>query len=88
MYEFRDDYTIEFKDGRLCGTYTTEIIVWNTDSSAIEMTVKGHTNTNHRVIQLRDDRVCSCSYDRMTKLLSTDSELCELTLTGHTLLLQ
>lgn len=80
---FRARYVIELKDGNLCGAYDNEIIVWNMDSSAVEMTLKGHTSMVRQVIQLQDSRICSCSNDHTTKLWNIDSGLCVLTLSDN-----
>lgn len=81
---FKAEFVVELEDGRLCGEYENDIIVWNLDSNAIDMLLKGHTDLVRQVIQLKDGRVCSCSEDRTIKVWSLESGLCELTLIGHT----
>jgi WD40 repeat protein len=46
--------------------------------------MKGHTRLISDIIQLEDDRICSCSDDKTIKIWSIESGQCELTLKGHT----
>lgn len=83
---FRANHVIELRDGRLCGVSyeNSAILVWDVDAGAVQRTMRGHTGDIHKVIQLQDGRVCSCSDDTTIKLWSLESGDCEHTLTGHT----
>lgn len=74
----------QLKDGRLCGASNNNILVWNSDTCSVDVTMTGHTAHICELIQLSDGRICTCSNDKMVKLFNISSGVCELTLNGHT----
>jgi WD40 repeat protein len=69
---------LQMSDGRVCGSAGHEVCIYDTDTSAIETAMEGHSDESRGIIQLEDGRICSCSSDKTIKVWTVESVLCEL----------